>query len=117
MFEERVDIKNKINPESISPHNLTRPDLEGSVEYEDTPEFRKSLNMPEVSVLIWYFLLFYCKNLSLSIKGPAKEALLKDLRDRLGLKEKVKVAPGSNPKVDWHGDEGEHGTHNEAKKG
>ena len=52
MFEERVDIKNKINPESISPHNLTRPDLEGSVEYEDTPEFRKSLNMPEVSVLI-----------------------------------------------------------------
>ena len=49
MFEERVDIKNKINPESISPHNLTRPDLEGSVEYEDTPEFRKSLNMPEVS--------------------------------------------------------------------
>ena len=52
MFEERVDIKNKINPESISPHNLTRPDLEGSVEYEDTPEFRKSLNMPEVSQLI-----------------------------------------------------------------
>ena len=50
-------------------------------------------------------------------KGPAKEALLKDLRDRLGLKEKVKVSPGSNPKVDWHGDEGEHGTHNEAKKG
>ena len=61
MFEERVDIKNKINPESISPHNLTRPDLEGSVEYEDTPEFRKSLNMPEVSQLISYFLLVYCK--------------------------------------------------------
>ena len=48
MFEERVDIKHKINPESISPHNLTRPDLAASVEYEDTPEFRKSLNMPEV---------------------------------------------------------------------
>ena len=52
MFEERVDIKHKINPESISPHNLTRPDLAASVEYEDTPEFRKSLNMPEV---IFYF--------------------------------------------------------------
>ena len=57
------------------------------------------------------------QNISLYKKGPAKEALLKDLRDRLGLKEKVKVSPGSNPKVDWHGDEGEHGTHNEAKKG
>ena len=42
---------------------------------------------------------------------------MKSLRDRLGLKEKVNVSPGSNPKVEWHGDEGEHGTHNEAKKG
>ena len=73
MFEERVDIKNKINPESISPHNLTRPDLEGSVEYEDTPEFRKSLNMPEVSQLISYFVLVYLQNLSLSKRDQPKK--------------------------------------------
>ena len=36
---------------------------------------------------------------------------------RLGLKEKQKVKPGSNPKVQWHGDEGEHGTHNGPSKG
>ena len=74
MFEERVDIKNKINPESISPHNLTRPDLEGSVEYEDTPEFRKSLNMPEVSQLISYFLLVYCKILNCP-KGTSQRSI------------------------------------------
>lgn len=45
MFEEMVDIKKKINPESMQPHNLTRPDVSTSVEYEDTPEFRQSLNM------------------------------------------------------------------------
>ena len=57
------------------------------MEYEDTPEFRQSLNM----------------------QGAAKEAILKKLRDRLGMKEKKKdVKPGSNPKVEWHGSEGEH---------
>ena len=41
------------------------------------------------------------------MEGVAKEAILKKLRDRLGMKEKKKdVKPGSNPKVDWHGDEG-----------
>ena len=66
-------------------NHIFRPDVEGSVEYEDTPEFRQSLNM----------------------EGVAKEAILKKLRDRLGMKEKKKdVKPGSNPKVDWHGDEG-----------
>ena len=48
MFEERMDIKKKINPHSISPHNITKPNTTKDVEYEDTPEFRKSLNMPEV---------------------------------------------------------------------
>lgn len=96
MFEERLHLKNKINPESLSPHNITRPDLDKSVEYEDTPEFRQSLNM----------------------EGAEKEAILKQLRDRLGMKEKKKdVKPGSNPNVEWHGDEGEHGTHNGPKKG
>jgi hypothetical protein len=43
---------------------------------------------------------------------------LKRLRDRLGMKtKKGDVSPGSNPKVQWHGDEGEHGTHNGPKKG
>ena len=51
MFEERVHLKNKINPESMQPHNISRPDLDTSVEYEDTPEFRKSLNM-EVNVVL-----------------------------------------------------------------
>jgi len=45
-----------------------RPDLETSVEYEDTPEFRQSLNM----------------------EGVAKEAILKKLRDRLGMKDQKK---------------------------
>ena len=97
MFEERVHLKDKINPESLSPHNISRPDLDQTVEYEDTPEFRQALNMD----------------------GPEKEALLQQLRDRLGMKEKKadQVKPGSNPKVEWHGDEGEHGTHNGPKKG
>ena len=91
MFEERRHLKNKINPHSIDPHKVNNTKVEDPVEYEDTPEFRQSLNMD----------------------GPAKEAILKRLRDRLGLKEKKSdVKPGSNPKVDWHGDEGEHGTHN-----
>lgn len=43
---------------------------------------------------------------------------MKKLRDRLGMKERRKnVAPGSNPNVEWHGDEGEHGTNNGPKKG
>ena len=34
------------------------------------------------------------------------------------MKEKKKdVKPGSNPKVEWHGEEGEHGTHNGPRKG
>ena len=45
MFEERAHLKNKINPESIHPHDIIKPDFDKSVEYEDTPEFRKSLNM------------------------------------------------------------------------
>ena len=50
--------------------------------------------------------------------GAEKEAILKQLRDRLGMKDKKKnVEPGSNPKVEWHGDMGEHGTHNGPKKG
>ena len=47
MFEDDQDAKNKINPESINPHSVKRPG-EGKKqpeEYEDTPEFRKSLNL------------------------------------------------------------------------
>ncbi len=51
MFEESIDIKKKINPESLQPHDLNRPNLTSSVEYEDTPEFRQSLNM-EVNIVI-----------------------------------------------------------------
>ena len=40
MFEERSHLKNKINPESMTPHNTTKPKIESTEEYEDTPEFR-----------------------------------------------------------------------------
>ena len=45
MFEEKMDVKNQVNKESYNPHNLKRPNVEPPQEYEDTPEFRKSLNM------------------------------------------------------------------------
>ena len=79
----------------MDPHKVNTTKVDEPEEYEDTPEFRQSLNM----------------------EGPAKEAILKKLRDRLGLKEKQNIKPGSNPKVKWHGDEGEHGTHNGPSKG
>ena len=45
MFEELIDVKKMINPESYNPNKVYRPSLEPQVEYEDTPEFRQSLNM------------------------------------------------------------------------
>ena len=47
MFEDDQDAKNQINPESINPHEIKRPgkDKKQPEEYEDTPEFRKSLNL------------------------------------------------------------------------
>ena len=45
MFEELLDVQKKINPESYNPTKVARPSLEPYLEYEDTPEFRKSLNM------------------------------------------------------------------------
>jgi hypothetical protein len=38
-------VKKMINPESYNPTRLQRPNLEVPLEYEDTPEFRQSLNM------------------------------------------------------------------------
>lgn len=96
MFEEQADVRNKINPESYKPHELKRPEPKQPEEYEDTPEFRQSLNM----------------------QGAEKEAVLRKLRERLGMKsKKANVGPGSNPKVKWHGAKGEHGTHNGPNKG
>ena len=45
MFEEQLDVVKKINPESYNPTKVVRPNLEPEQQYEDTPEFRKSLNM------------------------------------------------------------------------
>ena len=45
MFEELLDVQKKINPESYNPTKVARPSLEPYLEYEDTPEFRESLNM------------------------------------------------------------------------
>ena len=45
MFEEETQVKNMINPESINPHYVKRPESKPKEEYEDTPEYRKSLNL------------------------------------------------------------------------
>ena len=45
MFEEKVDLKHVINVESIKPHDLKRPSTHVAEQYEDTPEFRQSMNL------------------------------------------------------------------------
>jgi hypothetical protein len=45
MFEEDTKVKNLINPESINPHYVKKPEVKEKEEYEDTPEYRKSLHM------------------------------------------------------------------------
>ena len=50
MLEDVRKLTNQINPESLDPNHVSRPpaekpDEEKSRDYEDTPEFRKSLNM------------------------------------------------------------------------
>ena len=45
MFEDDTKVNNYINPESINPHHVQRPQQKDKEEYEDTPEYRKSLNM------------------------------------------------------------------------
>ncbi len=50
MFEDAQDASHQINPESINPHSRERPGDKDKgrnkhEEYEDTPEYRKSLNM------------------------------------------------------------------------
>ena len=52
MFEEDTKVKNLINPESVNPHYVKRPEEKVSQDYEDTPEFRKSLNMKVITKLI-----------------------------------------------------------------
>jgi len=56
MFEEDDgddDRPRKINPESINPHRIQRPgeskQEKDHKEYEDTPEFRKSLHMKAIN--------------------------------------------------------------------
>lgn len=45
----------------------------------------------------------------MSIKGAEREAILKKLRDRLGMKApKQRVGPAVNPGIKWHGDDGSH---------
>ncbi len=112
MFEEVHETSNRINPESINPHNLQRPEQKKKeeekkhVEYEDTPEYRKSLNMKVLchsvppksfAVVETYF-----------FKGSEREAILNQLRRRLGLSERGKNEkapppnPSNNKKVSWH---------------
>jgi hypothetical protein len=74
MFEEKVDLKHVINVESIKPHDLKRPSEHVPEQYEDTPEFRQSMNL----------------------KGEEKEALLKKLRQRLGVRKKFERASTGN---------------------
>lgn len=49
MFEEEHKVVNKINPHSLNPHKIIRPPpgvkAKEHPEYEDTSEYRKSLNM------------------------------------------------------------------------
>ena len=85
MFEESYDIKGQINPNSLNPTKVApRPKVELPKTWEDTEEYRKSLNLPE---------------------GPEKEALLQRLKERLGLKElpKKNPSPGESKKVEWQG--------------
>ena len=53
MFEEPGAVKNMINPESINPHYVKRPESKDKEEYEDTPEYRKSLNL-KVRTYLYY---------------------------------------------------------------
>jgi len=82
MFEEKYDVKKQINPHSYNPHNVTKPVVKMEEQYEDTEEYRKSLNMPE---------------------GPEKEALLAGLKQRLGITGEVGGAVGANKNVNWQG--------------
>jgi len=83
MFEEKYDVKKQINPHSYNPHDVKKPVVKLEEQFEDTEEYRKSLNMPE---------------------GPEKEALLQGLKHRLGIKgEGVGGAVGQNKKVNWQG--------------
>ena len=57
MFEDPKKLTHKINPESLDPNHVSRPapKEEGENEhedYEDTPEFRKSLNTEVRSFLV-----------------------------------------------------------------
>ena len=47
MLEDERKLTNQINPESLDPNHVSRPAVteDKSDDYEDTPEFRKSLNM------------------------------------------------------------------------
>ena len=47
MLEDERKLTNQINPESLDPNHVSRPSVpeKKSDDYEDTPEFRKSLNM------------------------------------------------------------------------
>ena len=57
MFEEKVDLKHVINVESIKPHNVKRPSEHVPEQYEDTPEFRQSMNLKV------FLMNFLCQNL------------------------------------------------------
>lgn len=60
MFEELIDVKKAINPESYNPLKVARPNIETPVEYEDTPEFRQSLNMKVKHIfLLGHILCFF----------------------------------------------------------
>ena len=50
MFEDPRKLTHKINPESLDPNHVSRPSPQEESandheDYEDTPEFRKSLQM------------------------------------------------------------------------
>ena len=62
MFEEKVDLKHKINVESIKPHDLKRPSTHVPEQYEDTPEFRRSMNLQVYHTLERYIKYNGCFN-------------------------------------------------------
>ena len=64
MFEEKIDVKHKINVESMHPHVIKRPSTFVPEQYEDTPEFRQSMNLKVIIYCIC--VVCYFKNTAYS---------------------------------------------------
>ena len=77
MLEDERKLTNKINPESLDPNHVSRPTVEEpeekSADYEDTPEFRKSLNMKvsqRVTPMTSYLRCIHCHVNAWTLDAP-----------------------------------------------